>query len=309
MIDGGKSNGGGSGMKIILISVIILLVASLVAGVYYFRTSSAKSLQITALEQEHHNTVQEKEALQGVVEEITGTMSEIGTKLRDVREKRTQISSLIPIAESDSSAKNEILNDISMIENQLAQDKNNLDELTNKLKASGLKIRSLQKMIDNLRIEISENEIMIAKLNESIAQKDSLIEKTQVSLSETRGLLKTTETRYEQTRDLLEETRNTGWFISGSPKELKEKKIIDRYGFFKKRNALSSQFDVNEFSKVDISKVDDFTLECKPNDVDLVPPRDADCYSLSVSDEGKTVLSVLDREKFWKVPYLVVVAD
>ena len=300
---------GGMGLKISLVLAVVLLAVAAYAGIHFYRVSCDSSLRITVLEEENRNSSQEQAKLTGVVEEITGTINEIGAKLRDVREKRTQITTLMPLAESDSSTRSEILNDISMIENQLVQDKSSLEEMEQKLKNSGLKIRALETMIKELRVEISESEIMIAELTETIARKDSVIEITQVSLSETKGLLKTSETRYEQTRDLLEETRNTAWFISGSPKELQEKRIIDRFGIFSKKNALSSQFDVNEFSKVDISTVDDFMFESKPDDIDLVPPRDADCYSISISDEGKTVLSVLDRDKFWKVPYLVVVAD
>ena len=309
MLFRGSNRNGSTSLKVILTLSIILMVAALAAGIYYYRDSVVKQEQLAQMEQENQGLITEKDQLTGFIDEITGSINEIGAKLRDVREQRVQITSLMPLAESDTTVKAEILGNIAAIENQLISDRHSLDELEARIKKSGLRIRALEKMVANLKLEIAENQETIAQLNTRITEQQAVIDETKVSLAESREVIKSTEARLEHTRDMLEETKNTAWFVSGSAKELQKKNVIERFGFFSKKNRLSGVFDRQDFNRIDITKVSEFSFDCKPGDIKLVPARATGTYSIEEPEKGRSVLSILDREKFWTVPYLVVVAD
>ena len=164
-------------------------------------------------------------------------------------------------------------------------------------------------MVANLQKEIEENQVTIAALGTTIEEQKVVIKTTQESLDLSREVLISTEAKLQHTAQLLEDTRNTAYFVAGNAKELKAKNIISRYGLFFKKNALTSEFDIDDFMKIDITKVDNFSFNNKPQDIVVIPPRQFSSYKLEEMGKGKSVLQVLDRGMFWKVPYLVVVTD
>ena len=61
--------------------------------------------------------------------------------------------------------------------------------------------------------------------------------------------------------------------------------------------------------KIDITKVDNFSFGTRSKDIAVVPPRQSSSYKIEEMGKEGSMLKVLDREMFWKVPYLVVVTD
>jgi len=301
-----NSSGKGS---IVLYLVIVLALA--LGGFAYYQYSVIKGQkgEITTLQEENSKGLQEQQRLNGYVEEITGEINEIGTRLKDVRTRQVAISTLAPAAETDAKLKTAILNDIAAIENQLDADKQSVAELEKKMKNSSVRIASLERMVAGLKAEIEENQKTIAALTETVHLKDEQIAAARETLQKTESNLSATQEKLSQTSQELVDTRNTAYYAVGTARELEQKKVIDRFGVFSKKNVLTADFDPTAFVKVDKSHVSDFEIQRGVKDIRLVPERAAGSYSLQEVAKGKTLLKVVNQDEFWKVPYLVVVMD
>jgi len=303
----GLSHGSGGNNRTGLIVSIVLIVILAVVGFMEYRSITQKKQEIATLQEEKQNLLGEQAKLNDLVTEVTGTVAEIGNKLKDVREKQVTLGSLIKGPEAGKTDKARILDDIAAIEGQLQSDKQSLDALEAKMKKSAIRIRALEVMVANLKKEVENNQATIASLQASILEKDQVIKTTRETLATTQENLKGTETRLKSTEQTLEETRNTAYYVVGNAKELEAKKVIDRFGVFIKRNALASDLEVGSFNKIDKTKMLDFQVGCKAKDIKIVPPRIEGSYSIAEVGEGQSVLKVVDQEKFWKVPYLAIV--
>lgn len=287
--------------------VIALVVVLAVIGIWQFKTISDKKQEITNLQTEKVGFIAAQDSLNTYIGEVSNTIDEIGAKLKDVRDQQVVISNLITTAEQDRSKKAMILDDITAIQMQLEQDKRDVEDLKAKMQKSNFRIKALEKMVANLQKEIAQNQTTIASLKAALEEKEVALHVTRDSLSFSQKVLRNTEDKLHETEQTLVDTRNTAYYVIGTSKELETRNVIDRVGFIRKKPALSSEFDASAFTKIDVTKISDFSLDCKATDVKVIPPRVASSYRVEQLENSKSVLKVLDREQFWKVPYLAIV--
>lgn len=290
-------------------SVVLLVILVVLAGlgIWQFRTISQKKQEIAALQTEKSGLLTSQDSLSVYIAEVDGTVDAIGAKLRDVREKQVAISSLVASAEQDQNRRTIILDDIASIEMQLAQDRRDVEDLKARMNKSSFRIRSLEKMVAGLQKEIEQNQATIAELKNSLEAKEAVLHLTRDSLSFSQKVILNTESKLHETEQTLTDTRNTAYYVIGSAKQLEASNVIDRLGFITKKPALTSEFDLSAFSKIDVTKVADFSINCNADDVKVVPPRTVGSYRIEQVENSKSVLKVLDREQFWKIPYLAIV--
>lgn len=293
--------------KTTLYVVIALLVILAGVGIWQFKTISEKKQEIASLQTEKVGFIAAQDSLNNYITEVSGTIDEIGAKLKDVRDQQVVISNLITTAEKDKSKKAMILDDITAIQTQLEQDKRDVEDLKAKMQKSNFRIKALEKMVANLQKEINQNQATISSLKAALEEKEVVLHVTRDSLSFSQKVLQNTENKLHETEQTLVDTRNTAYYVIGTSKELEARNVIDRVGFIVKKPSLSSEFDTSVFSKIDVTKVSDFSLDCKATDVKIIPPRVATSYKVEQLENSKSVLKVLDREQFWKVPYLAIV--
>ncbi|HUU27167.1 MAG TPA: hypothetical protein VM123_05075 [archaeon] len=293
--------------RILLVLAVVVAVALAGLSIFEFRSITQKKQEIASLQQEKVAFMEEQTKLNNYISEVTATVNDVGNKLKEVREKQTTISSFITKAETDKSLKAQILSDISAIENQLQQDRQNIEDLKERMKKSAFRIKALENMVANLQKEIEDNQVTIAQLRTTIEEKNLVIKNTQESLNVSQENLKKTSTRLHETEQTLDETRNTAYYVIGTAKDLEAKNIIDQFGIFRKRSALSSEFERNSFTKIDIRKMTDFSIDCRAKDTKVVPPRSESSYTIEEIGGGKSVLRIVNSEQFWTVPYLAIV--
>lgn len=293
--------------KVVLTVAIILIVGLAGFGTWQFNVLHQKKQEIAALQTEKVGFISARDSLNSYIGEVSGTIDEIGAKLKDVRDQQVQLSLLVKETEKNPDKKALIMDDITAIETQLQQDKRDVEDLKARMQKSAYRIRALEKMVAGIQKEIEQNQVTIAELRNTLSQKEHVLNETRDSLSYSQKVLLSTESRLQETEKTLTDTRNAAYYVIGSAKELEERKVIDRIGFFFKKPALSSEFDNSSFTRIDITKVTDLPIDCNAKDVKVVPPRLPGSYRIDQVENSKSVLKVLAQEQFWQVPYLAIV--
>ncbi|MDP2982214.1 MAG: hypothetical protein Q8O92_02645 [Candidatus Latescibacter sp.] len=298
---------GGSGVK----TAAAILLFIILCGVIFtqYRAINQKKQEIATLKQENLLGEDEQKKLTSYINEITGAINEIGDKLQDVRKKQVLISGMITRAENDQTQKSKIINDISVIEDQLKKDKKDIAALRDKMNKSNLRIKVLDQMVANLQDEITKNEKTMAEMRETIGLKDVVIKSTQDTLSYTQKNLHVVSTELEKTSQILDETRKTAYFVVGTEKELIGRKIVEKSGsFFQKKSInLAKDFDPATFTKINIANKNEFEINCPAKNVRLIPSRSETCYQIEEVGKNVSLLKVMNTEQFWKIQYLVII--
>lgn len=300
------------GKTYVILAFIIILLA--VIG-FMYRNITQKSGEIAHLRKEKILSEEEQKKLNSYINEITDTITEVETKLRDVRSKQVAITGMITQAENDQAKKTLLINDISAIEDQLKKDKSDIVNLQSRMKKSAVRITLLENMVANLQTEIDKSEKIMADLRASVEEKDKVIKTKDLVIKSKEDTLAYTEknlrmvaSELEQTNQVLDETKNTGYYVIGVKKELIRNKVIEETGGFLQRKNLivAPEFDSFAFTKIHIVKTTEFPLTCRAKDVKLIPPRSEITYQLEETGKNSCVLKVLNTEQFWKMPYLVI---
>lgn len=303
--------------KIVLWLIIFVILAAMGGFIYFQHEILQKKIsQITTLETEKKASLDEQDKLKGNLEDITNTINEVAAKLQDVRKKQGVITDLVARAQVESSQKGQILNDIAVLEEQLARDKRDVETLNSKVRQSGIRIKSLETMVANLKKELDKNVQRVADLKSIIEDKNAVITQTENSLKNTqstlanvRNELSQTSEDLEETKGVLQETKNTAYFVVGTKDELKAKNIVDEEGrFFQKKSLnLSAEFDEGTFTRIDITKEKEFPITSSIKDVKVIPQRSESSFQLIETGQNQTILKVVDPDKFWKIRYMAVV--
>jgi chromosome segregation ATPase len=310
-VAGGQNTGHKNKTTVIIIFIILIGVL-----IFQFWSTTRKNKEITTLQQQKLTVETEQEKLKNDLTEITNTIDEVANKIQEVRQQQVTVKNIIISTEESKSQKTKIIKNITMLEEQLQKDKQDLENLTNKVKKSSIRIKTLETMVATLKREVEKNEQAIAGLKQTIEQKDMIISKTQMSLKETesnlnsvKGELDQTNKDLKDTKNILEDTRNTAYYIVGTKKELKAINIIAEYGsFFQKKSlSLAQDFNRDALTKINKTQKNEFAIDSSSKNVQVIPPRSEASYQLEDAGENKSILRVVNTESFWKIPYLVII--
>jgi uncharacterized coiled-coil protein SlyX len=253
------------------------------------------------------------DSLQAIVNDrdssLSGYLSDftaIEKNLNDVSAKQNVISSSADNAsEFKKTPKDRINDQINAINDLMEKNAQKLAELNRKLKASGNKNRTLQKMIETLNAQLSEKTNELAALNEKLASMSAEISQLHTSLDSMAIENTTTHQTLNETTTAL----HTAYYIVGKQKELADKNIIDRKGGLLgigKTSTLNRNVDNSQFTKIDYTQTLTIPVGGKAK---MMTPHPQDSYNLD--KDAKDVvhnINITKPERFWSASkYLVVV--
>jgi len=311
-----ETGNAGQGSKVITWILIIAIVAGMGGFIYYQYTGITKrDAQISTLSEEKAVVENANQQLTTNLNEVTSTIEEVANKLQDVRKLHVAINDLATSsATTETSKKGQLLSDIAAIESQLERDKKDLSSLTSRIKQSGVKIKSLETMVANLKKELDKNVQQVTELRTALEQKDQQLRTTQNTLKETETTLASVKTELNdtsseltETKNTLQDTRNTAYFAVGTKRELIDRNVIDEHGRLFKSLTLAGDINESGFNKIDITKDSEFTVTCKAKNVKVIPQRSETSYTVEASGDNQSVIKITDPEKFWKIKYMAVI--
>ncbi len=260
---------------------------------------------INAAVQDSINTANaERDSLMELMTDIAAGMDQI-KELED-------IVSVNNLGRETPDRKQQLRDDIVLIQQSINKHKQRLNDLEKRLKQStnynskmektiaGLKLQleEQQKTINGLTSQLEAAHIQIKNLNQSV---DSLsaVNKT---------VIKEKEAAQEESKQLTAEVNNlnTCYYVVGSKKELKAHKIIES-GFLRKTKILQGDFEMSYFTKADRRTLNEIPLHS--NKAQLMTNHPKDSYEI-VDHGGAKTLHILNANRFWeKSNFLVIKVD
>jgi len=234
--------------------------------------------------------------------EFVSSMNEIQENLSKIKEHENIISARFDNGnmEVKNSMKDAIIGDIDLINNLLIDNKEKMALLQSKFRRSEknaiIKIAGLEKMIENLAIQMTLKDSEISKLHSQLAEANAQLG---VMFNEYNNRLE----ELGNQEDLL----NTAYYCYGSSKELKEQGVISKKGGFiglGKTAKLSENFNKEYFNQIDISIVNE--IDITGDDVQLITNHPTESYRIE-GEEGSKKIIIVDSEIFWNSSkYLVI---
>jgi len=197
-----------------------------------------------------------------------------------------------------------ILEDIQYINYMLAENKKQIANLSDKLSNSRLKISGYEKKLIALNKTISQMDTSITQLKQQLSGKDFEIVDLNLKVGTMDGKLKvqTSEINTMQTQLAgLDASLNTGYLISGTYKELKEKGVIAKSGGFLGVGGnvkMANTIDDGSFEPIDIRKTRTIALSAKRAQLISVHPKES--YHWVTKENKIESLEITDPNNFWK---------
>ena len=256
----------------------------------------------------------ERDSLAGLVSTDVETINQylsdfndIQTNLDRIKEAEKLITVNANNAENQTSAKDQINQDMQLIYDLLQQNKNTIEDLRKKLKKSNNKLTELEKMLSNLEQQLTAKNAEIEELKAKLEQMNIKVEILTANID---SLNKENAQKQDIIAQKTEEL-NTAYYVLGSKKELFENKIITKEGGFigmGKIEKLRDDFNKDYFTKIDITQINEIPINSSKAKV--ITSHPANSYKLETIGKKVEKLVILDKKLFWSVSkYLVIVIE
>lgn len=289
-----------------IILVSLVLIVGLIGGIY---TYNQKEAEINSLLVDKASTEQLMKMKDSVMVDMDNSFFEIESNLKSIKEKRNQIS-LLP-SEGGKNRKQAIIDDIKLLDNLLDENNKKIAELEQKLRKSGLNMKSYEKRLQSLTATIESQNLEIAELKK-------LIENKNLTLAELDSKIKNLDSNIAQQADTINykqkviadktDKLNTAHVKVGTFKELKAEGILDREGGvlgIGSNKAIQENFDPTHFTTLDIRQTKTIPVNAKKATIISEHPNNS--YSLVEENGQIAYLEIKDPQEFWRISKYAVI--
>ena len=261
--------------------------------------------------EEYQQATNTNDSLMYVALQQGNEIYELSTTLNAVSDELDQINGQIALSNGENqdllSKRERLLQQIAMVKQTIEEKQKALDELQKKYSAQLSQNKVLKQTIDRLQSEVAGYETKVAELNEAVANKEQQIVGLTETLTEAQETLATTVAQNEQQQEVIntqDEMLNTGFYIVGDKKKLKELGLLEGSLLSKKR-LTSKGFSTKGFTKIDIRELHQLPTGSKK--VDILSTHPTNSYEMSVRSDGTKVIVIKDPTEFWRHSRFLVV--
>ena len=288
-------------------AAIIILLVVITAGIFsYSHYKKAYVAQVTLMETERNTFTDQLVVRDSTLNDWLQTFDQVQQGLNTIKEKENLITvNSSSGVEFTQARKEQIMQDISAINNLLEDNRKKLASLNAQMRNSGREIKGLKEMIATLeaKIIVSENEITAMKA--TLTEKDLEIGNLNVLASELQTTVaQQTETIGEQVSEM-----NTAWLATGTFKDLKEKGLVSKEGGFLglgRTETLTEDFIDSLFAQVDITEIK--TIPVNSKEARLITEHPSGSYAMVQESENMIAyIEIKDPAQFWKISKYAVV--
>jgi chromosome segregation ATPase len=193
--------------------------------------------------------------------------------------------------------------DILFIQQKMADNRKQIEDLQKKLAAGGAETANLRKVLANLQKELEAKVVRIAALQGELASKNIRIAELDSAVVMLTGDVNALQEITDVQQGVIEQQitqLNTAWYVYGTAKELKEQNIL------KNGKVLSStEFNKNYFTEIDVRDDKVFPLYAKH--AKLLTAHPDGSYEFTKDDEKLLTLHIIDADAFWSVSRYMVI--
>jgi hypothetical protein len=292
-------------MKNVMPLLAIVAVLSLTAWGCSGRTEELEK-QNAVLQQQNKELAQNMTSQDEYIDDVVTAVNDVYQSIETARAtEKNLITESKGIEGTKTQSKEEVRKDllqrISAVNENIQDNYKKVNDLEKKVSTSRKQYASLQTMVENLRKTLEEREASIAALE------------ARVSGLEGEVAQKTEQVRQ---RDIVIDAQKkemaTVYYVIGTKKELEEKGIVrDEGGFLwglvGSTTTMAPNFDLSYFTPIDKGRQTTFRVDKRIREI--LPKRAPEYYTQQKEESGQTVLTIADRDHFWKDKFLVILTD
>lgn len=285
----------------ILIAAIAILLGS--SGYLYYRYQQT-SLAYT-------ETKAAEEEVRGHFDEAIAAIAEIQTNLNAIDLEESEVSLLSPDLENGvtASRKEQIVGRITDLRQSVERSKEKIRQLENSLRDNQVKVGDLEKIIVGLKESVAQKERNIQLLTSRVEALRVQVAGLETTVRERESIIAQRDETIQIQQQTLEERRrelSTIYYVVGTKDDLREKGIIVEHGGvlgIGKTAQLSASFDPDLFLPLDTDQ--SRVIRVPSLKFQVLSPQERTSYSVHyLQDQAE--LTILDRNEFRKVKYLVI---
>lgn len=245
------------------------------------------------------------------IAEFVATFNDIEANLDSIKKAELVIDKNAKAGEVKGSRKEQIKSDIKYIYDLQQKNRKMVAELSAKLSKSGKHAAQLQKMIDNLNASIAEKDTQIAQMTDELGKLNIQVKDLNVKVTDLNtnvDNLSTDNAKKQADIDAKTAALNTAYYVIGTNRELKDKKIITGEGGFigiGRTKDIMADLNMNDFVKVDITVVNEIPIMKKK--INIITSHPNGSYRLE-GDKTVDKLVIVDAAAFWSLSKVLVIS-
>jgi hypothetical protein len=290
-----------------VIIAAVIIVGGIIGGAYFF---NKKEAQIEALMVEKANTEHMIQQKDSIMFDMDNSFYEIESNLNSIKEKRKQIS-LVQSEGGKKNRKQAIIDDVNLLDSMVEENNKKIADLEQKLRKSGLNLKSYEKRlqaltetIESQNLEIAELKSLVESKNVTLAELDVKIQNMDMSMKNQSDTINYKQKVIVDKTDIL----NTAHVKVGTFKELKAEGILDREGGvlgIGSSKAIQENFDPTHFRTLDIRQTKMIPVNAKKAAVISEHPNNS--YALVEENGQIAYLEIKDPQEFWRISKYAVI--
>ena len=206
-----------------------------------------------------------------------------------------------------TSKKEQILNNIEMINNLLKENKSKIASLEKNMSKFKTGKDDLLKSLEATKEKVSEQELQIAELRKTLSDKDFIIDDLNRNVAKLSTDIQDLTVKNEEQVTKMNKT----YYACGTFKELKDKSIVEKEGGvfgIRRVKVISENLDKSEFTEMDMTKNTTIAVTGKaPKLITKHPTGTYNFEPVNEESDSTSLLTIKDPDNFWKVSkYLIV---
>ena len=238
---------------------------------------------------------------------LLSLMNDVAEGMAQIKQMENILSSTGSLTAESNDRRQQIRNDMLVIQQTLQMRRDRLAELEKKLQGSSANNSTLQKSIQTLKNQIADQEGTIETLRKDLATANIHIEKLTAnvdSLNTQVASVTAAKEQVEQVASDLNDELNMCYYAMGSKSELKEHKLIET-GFLRKTKIMPEDFEQSYFTVGDKRTLTSIDLHSKKAKVLTNQPSDS--YTITEAPNGSKVLKITSPARFWSLSNFLVI--
>ena len=281
---------------------------------FVFYTFLSAITACTQFSSEYKRTKQENDSLklqilksEAEVNDILSILNAVEEDIQSIRITE-ELLSIQKDSELSNSRREQLKNNIGLINETLKKNRLKLTELQEKLDASNIRFYALQKTIDRLTKDMNEKSELIVTLRKEIDKKEVRIEQLSQQIEELHADVKELEDINLSQVDLINEQDvelNTVYYCFGTKKELKEQSILTGGGIFSKSKTMKGDFNHEYFLAADKRTLTSIPLFSSKAAIKTNHPDGS--YHFAKDSDGSLTLKIVYPSTFWSLSRFLVI--
>ena len=263
---------------------------------------------------------QRADSLQGVIDQKDEEIASLFEVLGDIENNMTEIASRYGQVNSlrqqnperNSKVKGEITDQLAVIDNIMAQNKQKIAQLNSKISALGAENAQLQGLVESLNARIEQQEVQINDLLNELTISKETISKLSANVSDlSRSNREKDETIAQKEQEALynADQAHKAYYVVGTFDFLKDEGIVTKEGglIFKSKKAARG-VNASKFTLIDRFKVT--TIDVNLRKAQLISEHPKGSYEWVMDESDKKIyrqLVIKDIDEFWsKTDFLII---